>query len=115
MVFAAGELSGEAAEPQRIERLDHPSFGPGLLREERVGLAVEQQPDRTVQQPIESLFLSNGKASGDAAHVADLEIEQDEIRLFRLDHVEHDGARSNPPDCRVVSGKCGIDLVVDGI
>lgn len=82
---------GRLDRPQRaegIERFDQPAVGLGLTGEEDVDLAVEEEQDGTVGEVTHSDPLFDGEAGGDAAHVADLEIEQHErgVHLFDGGH-----------------------------
>ena len=85
-----GGLDG-AKGAEGVEGLREPAVGLGFLGQEDIGLSVEQQQHGTVFEIAHGDALFHGKACGHAAHVADLQIEQDEPGIDlanRGDHIE---------------------------
>ena len=59
------------------------------LAEEPVGLPVEQQQDRASREPVAGFLEPQVDGDRDAAHVADLHVEDDEVGIARLHGVAH--------------------------
>lgn len=85
------------------------------MAQEHVGCSVEQQRHRAVFEAVEAGFLFDRQAGGNAAHVADLEIEQHQSRVEFQDGGEHMASGSDPVDVDVVAGQCCVDFVEDRI
>ena len=80
---------GRAAQHARVDRLHEREVDVGAARDERVVAAVEQQQDARVRQPPARFLEAQVDRDGDAAHVADLEVEHDEIGLELGERVAH--------------------------
>ena len=65
----------------RVERLHEPALGARAPGQEDVGPPVEQHQDRDVGQVAVGLLEPQLEADGHAAHVAHLQVDDDEIGL----------------------------------
>ncbi len=74
-----------AQQGEGLQRLDDVAVGAGFVAEEDVDVSVEQQDDRPFVEITHLFAVANGETSGDATHVADLEIEQNECGIDLLD------------------------------
>ena len=98
-----------------VERLDQPAVGPGAAGEEDVRVAIEEQQDR--RRPSRSTgpgLVAEVEAGGDAAHVADLQVEDHQVGVDSATA----GARPpgpDPADRGVVVRQGGVDLGEDGV
>ena len=107
----AGEGGFDGPErAERVEWLDEPSVGVGLLGEEHVDLSVEQQEDGSVVEIAHLDALFDGHACRHAAHGADLEIQQDERRIDLENRRNHVDPRPDPVD-QVGAAQGGLDVV----
>ena len=61
----------------------------GALGEELVGFAVEQEQDRHLREPALAGLEPQVERDRDAAHVADLHVEDHDVRLVLVDGLAH--------------------------
>ena len=108
-----GALDG-AQQPEGVEWLHQPAVGLGLSGEPDVDLTIEQQQHGPLLQATVAFFVAHGQAGGHATHVADLEIEQDDVGVDLADRRYHVGAGAHPMH-RVGTGHGGLDLVEDRV
>lgn len=78
-------------------------------------MTIEEQPDGTLLETPGALLLADGEAHGDAAHVADLKIEQYEIRVAGLDDRQNVCSRADPKNFTIIAGQCGVDFSRNGV
>lgn len=90
------------------------TVGPSLVGEEQIDVAIEQEQDRSFVEITHLLALTDRQAGCDATHVADLEIEQDEIR-FDLTDRRHDIDPGADPVQQMHAGDGRFDLVGEGV
>jgi len=69
-----------------------------MFGQEDVGLAVEQQQDRSGVEPTGSLLLPQGQAGSPTAHIADLKVEDHKAGIDHLGCGNHVGAGSHSVD-----------------
>ncbi|MFT5202152.1 MAG: hypothetical protein ACI9C1_001537 [Candidatus Aldehydirespiratoraceae bacterium] len=110
-----GDVAGEgvfdgAEGAERVEGLDQPAVGLRFPSEENVDLSVEQQHHGAVFEIAHSHSLFHSDAGGDATHIADLEVEQDERRVDLCDRGNHVGTRPHSMD-EVGAAQSGFDIV----
>ena len=103
-----------APQAERVQRLDQPTVGFGPAGEEDVGLSIEQDQDAALVEPSGALLEAQVEAGGDAAHVADLQVEQDDVGVD-LGHRGPDiGTLADPIDgVRAPEGR--VDRVEDRV
>lgn len=82
--LAPTDRLGGPAQPAGVGRLDDPPVGSGLIGDEHVSVAVQQEEDRLSFEPIPALFEAEVHAGGNSTHRTDLQVQHDEIR-FELD------------------------------
>ena len=70
-----------AQDLEGVERLHEVGVGSGFVGQERVDLSVEEEGDRPRLDIAHLLTLPHREACGNAAHVADLEVEQHQARI----------------------------------
>lgn len=90
------------------------AVGPSLVGEEHIDLTVEQQQHRPLVEIAHLLALPHGETRGHAAHVADLEIEQNERRIDLADRGDDVDTGPNPVE-QMGAGDGGLDLVGEGV
>lgn len=90
------------------------TIGAGLIGEEQIDIAIEQQQHRSLVEITHLLALANRETRGDAAHVADLEIEQHEIGVDLTDR-RHDVDAGPHPVQHMNAGDGRFDLVGEGV
>ncbi len=73
------EGRGRAPEDPGIDRLHEGEVDIGPARDEHVVAAVEEQQDARPRQPATRLLEPEVDGDGDASHVADLEVEHDQV------------------------------------
>ena len=78
-----------AAQPERIEGLDHPALGVRPAGQEHVGPPVEEHQDGDAGQAPGRLLQPQLQAGRHAPHVAHLEVEDDQVGELLLDGWEH--------------------------
>ena len=88
--------------------------GSGFVGQERVDLSVEEEGDRPRLDIAHLLTLPHSEACGNAAHVADLEVEQHQARVV-LD-VCWDAVDGRPETVQVMGwSDRSLDLVGEGV
>lgn len=113
--LAGEELLSETTQAQRVERLHEPTISLGVMAKEHVGGPVEKQRHGAVFEAVETSFLLEREAGGNAAHVADLEVEQHQGRVEFCNGRQDMASGSDAVDLDVVAGQCGVDFVEDGV
>ena len=111
VALTASERVGCTPETDRIEGLDEPAVGPGSLREEHIGRPVEKHEHRHLVETVGPFLVTERHADGHSAHVADLEVEDDqfEVIFVIMGRVQDIAALVHSNDrCLVVSER-GID------
>ena len=88
--------------------------GSGFVGQERVDLSVEEEGDWPRLDIAHLLSLPHSEACGDAAHVADLEVEQHQTRIDLHDGWHDVDARPHTVQ-EMGSGDRSLDLVGEGV
>ncbi len=73
-------------------------------------MSIEQEGNRTVIEAARPLLLTDRQTDGDAAHVADLQIEQDDVGVSGLDNRQNIGTGADSEDVAVIGGQRGVDI-----
>lgn len=97
-----------------VERLHEVGVGSSFVGQERVDLSVEEEGDRPRLDIAHLLSLPHGETCGDAAHVADLEVEQHKARIDLHDGWHNVDARPHTVQ-EMGAGDCSLDLVGEGV
>ena len=79
----------------------------------KVGVAVEKQQDRRSREPVAGFLEPQVERDRDAAHVADLEIEDNEIGILELHGVAHFLAARDFDDPLLGTDECRPHLIAD--
>ena len=90
------------------------AVGAGLVGEEEIDVAVEEQQHGSLLEIAHLLALTDGQTSGDATHVSDLEVEQHQRRVDFVDG-GHDIHAGPDPVQDMGPGDGGLDLVGEGV
>lgn len=90
------------------------TVGPGLVRQECVDIAVEHEQHRPLVEIAHLFALTHGQTRGDAAHVANLQIEQHQAGIDLTDG-RHDVDTSPHAVQQMGAGNRGFDLVGQGV
>ncbi len=90
------------------------AVGAGLVRQEQIDVAVEQQQDRAFVEITHLFSLADRQARGDPTHVPDLEVEQHE---GRIDLADGGDDIDTGPDAmeQMGAGDGRFDLVGEGV
>ena len=86
------------------------AVGAGLVGKEDINRSVEQQQHGTFGEIAHLFSLTHGETRSDAAHVADLEIEQNQGRVDLADCWHHVHTGTNAVQ-EMGAGNGGFDLV----
>ena len=76
---------------------------------------IEQQHDCGDRDAINAFGVADGHAGGDAAHVADLLVDNDEVGGQLGDGLKHIDAGSHSVDVGRIVGQSGIDFFEDPV
>jgi anti-sigma B factor antagonist len=112
---AGGDGSGGAAKSEGVERLEQPALNTRAAGHRHVGGTVEQQQDRHLGHLAGIEALLQVESCGNAAHVADLQVEDHESGID-LAHGRPDVAPGADADDRgVIVGERGVDVFEDPV
>jgi len=106
---------GCLAQTQRIERLHEVAVGIAALHLEHIVGPVEQQENGRDRDGVHAFCVANSHACGDAAHVADLLVDNDEVGGQLGDGLKHIDAGSHSVDVGRIVGQSGIDFFEDPV
>ena len=95
---------------ESIERFHQVAVGAGLVGKEDINRPVEQQQHGTFGEIAHLFSLTHGETRSDAAHIADLEIEQNQGRVDLTDCWHHVHTGTNAVQ-EMGAGNGGFDLV----
>lgn len=108
---APGDRLCRSAKSAGVCGLDDPTVRPGLIGDEHVGVAVQQEEDRLRFEPPPALFETKVEASGDATHRADLQVQHDEIRFEFDDSGPHLPTIASAGHRGLGARQCSDDLI----
>jgi len=113
--LAGQKCSCRSPNRERVERLDDETIGIAALRLEEVMHTIEQQQHCGDRDAIDALGIADGQTCGDSAHVADLFIEDHEVRCHLINGLKNIDAGTNTEHRGLTIGEGSINLIEDPV